>query len=232
MKILSLKYLLFVIVITSTIIGVSGAYSTFIFPNTTTSLSTVNNPASDTSITATIQEETADEPIRETDPQESTDDTKTPPTSPQPPTPPSSETPIDDVDDVRNDETNRKNDEDNVNYYSFERADLNCDAHINNKDLEFLLGYFNREFLPLIRSPDINNDGVVDQSDLGEGLAAYGDCDGDCPADFNGDQRVDDCDISIIKAYYDLCYNGFQSPDFNNDGVVDQSDLGKLLSGF
>jgi glucose/arabinose dehydrogenase len=47
---------------------------------------------------------------------------------------------------------------------------------------------------------DINGDGLVDGTDLGLLLAAWGECppSGDCPADVNGDGRINGSDLGVL----------------------------------
>ncbi len=50
---------------------------------------------------------------------------------------------------------------------------------------------------------DINGDGLVNGSDLGLLLAAWGSCPNPCPADFTGDGLVDGGDLGLLLAAWD-----------------------------
>ena len=47
---------------------------------------------------------------------------------------------------------------------------------------------------------DTNDDGIVNVQDLLELLNQWGQCSGDCSADFNGDQMVDVTDLLTMLA--------------------------------
>jgi hypothetical protein len=235
MKILPLKYLVFVILLTSALLGYSAAYSTYVSHQTTTAVDANadqhTSTDADTVLPSSPEPDAGDaddqqdssQQTESVDQQESTDTKMTNP----------------DNQDPRKQQTNDQDahkdidrDQDAIQKDDLDRADLNCDGRIDEMDLEIVLGYYKRPYTPLVRSPDINGDGIVAQADLGELLAVYGKCDPNCPADFNADGAVDDCDLSIIKAYYKQPFTGMQSPDFNNDGWVDQHDLGEILAAF
>ncbi len=52
-----------------------------------------------------------------------------------------------------------------------------------------------------------------------------------CPADFNGDGKVDGDDLgTLLGSWGEIC--GIAEADFNHDGQVDGDDLGTLLGGW
>jgi predicted outer membrane repeat protein len=55
---------------------------------------------------------------------------------------------------------------------------------------------------PMAVPGDLTGDGIVDGADLGQLLAAWGRCRGDCPADLNGDGFVDGADLGILLALW------------------------------
>lgn len=235
MKILPLKYLVFVILLTSALAVYSSAYNSYVVSNTATTVE------SDTALSGeNLEPETTpstpdDSTVDETTSEQTTDDTASSSQNTEQKDSTSRDTNAAvDKEKKHSDASNQDSAvdmrDDQGKDTRFDRADLNCDTVINDRDLEIILGYYNRKYTPLVRSPDINNDGIVAQADLGELLAVYGLCDSDCPADFNADGAVDDCDLSIIKAYYNQPFTGMQSPDFNADGMVDQHDLGEFLA--
>jgi len=110
-------------------------------------------------------------------------------------------------------------------------CDLNCDGFVDDKDLLILQAYYDIAYIPLTKSPDFNDDGIVDLSDLATILAVYGPCEDDCPEDLVTDNIIDNRDLKIVKAYYDgPFYPICNSPDINDDGIVDLSDLAELLA--
>jgi hypothetical protein len=53
---------------------------------------------------------------------------------------------------------------------------------------------------------DINGDDVVNGTDLGSLLAAWGPCtSGDCPADLNADTVVDGGDLGVLLGRWGAC---------------------------
>ncbi|MCK4872252.1 MAG: exo-alpha-sialidase [Phycisphaerales bacterium] len=91
-------------------------------------------------------------------------------------------------------------------------------------------------------SPDCNENGIPDECELAAGTAADGngngildECEFDCPGDVDGDRDVDQNDLGVLLASYDLMpgdlhYN--EGADIDADGDVDQSDLGILLANY
>jgi hypothetical protein len=64
-------------------------------------------------------------------------------------------------------------------------------------------GFAHFEFdFDVIPTGDLNGDGAVDGADLGQLLAAWGDCParGECPADLTGDGTVDGADLGALLA--------------------------------
>lgn len=112
-------------------------------------------------------------------------------------------------------------------------ADLNGDGVVDNKDLQILLGFWGPYTEGEFNSPDINGDGTVGVPDLLAVLSNWGTCDGDCPADLNGDQEVNKQDINIVQAFWGM-ENPIlaNSPDLNDDGMVNSQDLLILLGSW
>jgi hypothetical protein len=50
-----------------------------------------------------------------------------------------------------------------------------------------------------------------------------------CPADLNGDRRVDGFDLGFLLAAWGT---GSSAADLNQDGTVDGSDLGQLINAW
>jgi hypothetical protein len=50
-----------------------------------------------------------------------------------------------------------------------------------------------------------------------------------CPADLNGDRRVDGFDLGSLLAAWGT---GSSAADLNQDGTVDGSDLGQLINAW
>ncbi|MCA9284491.1 MAG: hypothetical protein KDA22_04710 [Phycisphaerales bacterium] len=59
---------------------------------------------------------------------------------------------------------------------------------------------------PPLCHADLNHDGLVDGSDLGELLGAWGPCDF-CAADLDGNQVVDGADLGVLLAAWGPCMN-------------------------
>ena len=78
------------------------------------------------------------------------------------------------------------------------------------------------------RRADLNCNGVVDESDTKIELAFYGGC-YTCPGDVNGDGVVSSTDLRRLRNNFGSNYT---AADFDNNGVVDLSDLAVLLSNY
>ncbi|KPJ92449.1 MAG: hypothetical protein AMJ53_09350 [Gammaproteobacteria bacterium SG8_11] len=68
---------------------------------------------------------------------------------------------------------------------------------------------------------DLNNDRIVNAADLGLFKQVYGT--DDAVADFNGDGRVDDIDLGILRSQF-FQPPGPSNPDSDRDGIPDKSD--------
>jgi predicted outer membrane repeat protein len=75
---------------------------------------------------------------------------------------------------------------------------------------------------------DLSGDGTVNVVDLLMLLAEFGSCDGS-PADFNGDGWVTVVDLLALIANFGPCPGSLCVWDVTGDGVVDQSDLQRVL---
>jgi len=110
--------------------------------------------------------------------------------------------------------------------------DLNCDGVVDAKDVCILQGFWNHVSPCFTNTPDIDDDGMVGQSDLGILLSRFGDV--DTLIDLNNDQVIDDGDIYVIKGFWGLdpCVDKLThvNLDLTGDNIINQSDLGVLLA--
>ena len=111
-------------------------------------------------------------------------------------------------------------------------GDLNGDDMVNSKDEKVVEGFWGLEGPYQLKSPDLNGDNTVDIDDLFGILNAWGPCEIDCSADLNCDLIVDNRDECIIEGYWGMEseYILSNSPDLNNDGIVDIDDVFFVLA--
>jgi len=105
-------------------------------------------------------------------------------------------------------------------------GDLNDDKCVNEKDLKIIEGFWLLSGPYSIKSPDINNDGMVDVIDLLSVVGSFGACDFGDHADLNNDMVVSDKDKKIVEAFWgeEAPYHLRGTPDLNGDDVVDIID--------
>ncbi len=88
-------------------------------------------------------------------------------------------------------------------------------------------------------SADCNNDGIVDYGQILDGTYADEDgngvpdcCEGACPGDLNGDDRVDSADLGLLIAAWNTDGSIVAGSDINEDGIVNAADLGLQIGNW
>ena len=113
-------------------------------------------------------------------------------------------------------------------------GDLNDDKCVNEKDLKIIEGFWLLSGPYSIKSPDLNNDGIVDVIDLLNVVGSFGACDLGERADLNNDMVVSEKDKKIVEAFWgkQAPYQLRGTPDLNGDDVVDIIDHQLVLGSW